>query len=205
MSAAKRKTLWLSLIASALVFCVPAVASSYSVLAPKTRAELKTTSGPNRVELVAVSLGTASSYYDRFGEVALESLVAPKGAVVLDDALEAGARNRVVLKDRIMAPGEFRNGDILLNRQAIREVADETGDSVRRVLYDTAYHEAVHKAIDPIARRVSKFFGVDDIYEASYLNMLDNGGWGLWYRAEEGLAETIGRFRGFLRDRWGIK
>jgi hypothetical protein len=128
--------------------------------------------------------------------------------VVLNDALDAsasGVRNRVVLNDRIVAPGQWKDGNILLSRSAIREVAEETGDSVRRVLYDTAYHERFHGAVEPIAKRVSKWLGVDDIYEASQDAMLYGQGRGWWYRAEEGGAEFYGRLRGFLRDRWGWK
>jgi hypothetical protein len=109
----------------------------------------------------------------------------------------------VVLNDRIVAPGQWKDGNILLSRSAIREAAAETGDSVRRVLYDTAYHERFHGAVEPVAKRVSKWLGVDDIYDASYEAMLRGEGRGWWYRAEEGAAEFYGRLRGFLRDKWG--
>jgi hypothetical protein len=128
------------------------------------------------------------------------------GGLVLDDSLNAsayGARNRVVLDDRIVAPGQWKDGNILLSRSAIREVAEETGDSVRRVLYDTAYHERFHGAVEPMAKRVSKWLGVDDIYEASHDALVDGTGRGWWYRAEEAGAEFNGRLRGFLRHRWG--
>jgi hypothetical protein len=110
-----------------------------------------------------------------------------------------------VLNDRILAPGQWKNGRILLSRSAIRQVAAETGDSVRRVLYDTAYHESFHGAVEPIAKRVSKWLGVDDIYEASQQAMLYRQGRGWWYRAEEAGAEFYGRLRGYLRDRWECK
>jgi hypothetical protein len=128
------------------------------------------------------------------------------GGVVLKDAVDAsasGVRNRVVFEDRLVAPGQWKDGNILLSRSAIREVAKQTGNSVRRVLYDTAYHERFHGAVEPIAKRVSKWLGVDDIYEASQVKMLYGRGRGWWYRAEEGAAEFVGRFRGFLRDKWG--
>jgi hypothetical protein len=133
---------------------------------------------------------------------------APQGGVALNDALDvsaSGVRNRVVLNDRIVAPGQWKDGNILLSRSAIREVAEETGDSVRRVLYDTAYRERFHGAVEPIAKYVLKWLGVDDIYEASQEAMLYGQGRGWWYRAEEGAAEIYGRLRGFLRDKWGWK
>jgi hypothetical protein len=109
----------------------------------------------------------------------------------------------VVLNDRNVAPGEWKDDDILLSRSAIREVAAETGDSVRRVLYDTVYHERFHGAVEPVAKRVSKWLGVDDIYEASHDALVDGTGRGWWYRGEEAGAEFYGRLRGSLRDRWG--
>jgi hypothetical protein len=126
--------------------------------------------------------------------------------VILDNAVNApasGVGNRVALNDRIVAPGQWKNGRVLLSRSAIRQVAAETGDSVRRVLFDTAYHESFHGAIEPIAKLVSKCLGVDDIYEASQAAMLSGTGRGWWYRTEEASAEFYGRLRGFLRDRWG--
>jgi hypothetical protein len=110
-----------------------------------------------------------------------------------------------MLNDRIVAPGQWKDGKILLSRSGIREVAEKTGDSVRRVLYDTAYHETFHGAVEPIAKRVSKWLGVDDIYDASYDEMLSGEGRGLWYKGEEGAAEFYGRLRGYLRDNWGWK
>jgi hypothetical protein len=131
---------------------------------------------------------------------------AQTGGVILDDASNASAsarRNRVVLDDHIVAPGQWKDGKILLSRTALREVAAETGEPIRRVLYDTAYHERVyekpseaarrvlgehpttlrsqasrtpfesfHGLVEPIARVVSRWFGVDDIYEASQDAML---------------------------------
>jgi hypothetical protein len=128
------------------------------------------------------------------------------GGHILDDASNAsasGRRNRVVLNDHIIAPGQWKDGKILLSRTAIREVATETRASVRRVLYDTAYHESFHGLVEPIAKLVSKWLGVDDIYEASQDEMLYGQGRGWWYRAEEGGAEFYGWLRGYLRDRWG--
>jgi hypothetical protein len=117
----------------------------------------------------------------------------------------SGARRRVVLNDRIIAPGQWKDGKILLSRTAIREVAAETGDSVRRILYDTAYHESFHGLVEPIAKLISKWLGMDDIYDASYQAMLRGEGRGWWYRAEEAGAEFYGRLRGYLRDRWGLR
>jgi hypothetical protein len=128
--------------------------------------------------------------------------------VNLDDASNASAsarRNRVVLDDHIVAPGQWKDGKILLSRTALREVAAETGDPIRRVLYDTAYHESFHGLVEPIAKVVSRWLGVDDIYEASQDAMLYGQGRGWWYRAEETGAEFYGRLRGYLRDRWGWK
>lgn len=116
-----------------------------------------------------------------------------------------GSRNRLVLKDRLVSTGQWKDGNILLSRTGIREAARETGNSVRRVLYDTAYHESFHGAVEPIAKQVSRWLGVDDIYEASHEAMIYGQGRGLWYRAEEGGAEFYGRLRGYLRDSWGWK
>jgi hypothetical protein len=130
------------------------------------------------------------------------------GGVILDDVSNtpaSGARHRVVLNDRIIAPGQWKDGKILLSRTSIREVAAETGDSVRRILYDTAYHESFHGLVEPIAKLVSKWLGMDDIYDASYQAMLRGEGRGWWYRAEEAGAEFFGRLRGYLRDRWGLR
>jgi len=109
----------------------------------------------------------------------------------------------VVLDERLIAPGQWKDGRISLNRSAIREVAKETGDSVQRVLYDTAYHESFHGFIEPVANLVSRWLGVDDIYEASYEAMVYGLGRGYWFRAEEWGAEHFGRIRGRLRDRFG--
>ena len=117
----------------------------------------------------------------------------------------SGAGHRVVLNDRIIAPGQWKDGKILLSRTAIRDVAAETGDSVRRILYDTAYHESFHGLVEPVAKLVSKWLGVDDIYDASYEAMVRGEGRGLWYKAEEASAEFYGRLRGYLRDRWGLR
>jgi hypothetical protein len=54
-----------------------------------------------------------------------------------------------------------------------------------------------------LAKLVSKWFGVDDIYDASYEAMLRGQGRGWWYTAEEAGAEFYGRLRGNLRDKWG--
>jgi hypothetical protein len=76
---------------------------------------------------------------------------------------------------------------------------------VRKVLYDTTYHERFQGAVEPVTKRVSKWLGVDDIYDASYESMLRGKGRGIWYRVEEAGAEFYGRLRGFLRDKWGWK
>ncbi|MCH7725022.1 MAG: hypothetical protein IH991_00875 [Planctomycetes bacterium] len=79
--AAKRKSFWLVVIASALVFCAPALASRHASLPLKTRAELSVENGQNGVESSPLTRETTSSYYDPFGEVASESSVAPKTGV----------------------------------------------------------------------------------------------------------------------------
>jgi hypothetical protein len=117
----------------------------------------------------------------------------------------ADGHSRVVLDDRIVAPGQWKDGPILLSQSGIRAVAAETGDSLRRVLHDTAYHERFHGAVEPVGKRVSMWLGVNDIYDASQDAMLYGHGRGWWYRAEEGGAEFYGRLRGYLRDRWGWK
>jgi hypothetical protein len=110
----------------------------------------------------------------------------------LDDTLDGsapGSRHRVELNDRIVAPVQGKDGKILLSRSGIREVAAETGDSVRRVLYDTAYHESFLGAVEPIAKLASNWLGVEDVYEASRVRMLCGEGRGWWYRSEEAGAE----------------
>lgn len=94
-------------------------------------------------------------------------------------------RSRVKLDDRILAAGEWLDGQILLNRADIRYFAAETGESVQRVLYDTAYHEAFHGFVEPVGRLVSRILGTEDIYQASLDAMNSGLGWGYWYRAEE--------------------
>jgi hypothetical protein len=181
---------------------LPAPAAQQSLPAPAAQQSLPAASS------AATGSGRTVHYHARqhYGGAQTVRARAQTGRVVLDDALNAsapGVRDRVLLNDRIVAPGQWKDGNIVLSRSAIRAVADETGDSVRRVLYDTAYHESFHGAIEPVAKRVSKWLGVDDIYDASYQAMLRGEGRGLWYRAEEGAAELHGRLRGFLRDRWG--
>jgi len=112
--AAKRRSSLLILIASTLVVFAPAVASSHSALHPKTRVELKTPPGPNRVERLAVSLETASRYYDPFGEVASGSSVAPKsvgtpyGTAVQDTSAAAlRLRSEVAAGRPIFRGGNF--------------------------------------------------------------------------------------------------
>jgi len=146
----------------------------------------------------------------RYLDEGLEWLVKGKdsptrGAVIIQEAIEAGGKNRVILENRLLAPGEWRNGDLLLSRAGIREAAEETGNTVRRELYNTAYHEAFHGAVERVTRPISRRFGIDDIYEASQEAFYAGQGRGLWFRTEEFFAESYGRFRGLLRDRWGWK
>jgi filamentous hemagglutinin len=90
MKAAKRKSFWLLCIASALLLCAPALASSTHVSNPKIRAELSPENGQFSVEPSLLTPETASSYYDGSGEAASESSVAPvKGA----DDLAGSIRN----------------------------------------------------------------------------------------------------------------
>ncbi len=77
MKAATTKTILFLSIASAMFVCVPALASSHCALHLKTRAELKTDSGQNRIGQPTLTSITASSYYDSFGKVASDSSVAP--------------------------------------------------------------------------------------------------------------------------------
>ena len=58
--------------------------------------------------------------------------------------------HRVVLNDRIIAPGQWKDGKILLSRTAIRDVAAETWGLITRVLYDTAYHETSTDSSNPL-------------------------------------------------------
>jgi len=110
---------------------------------------------------------------------------------------------RVVLDERIIAPGQWKEGRILLSRSIILEIARESGVSVRLVLFETAYHEVFHGLVEPITKLASRCLGVDDIYERSYEAMVFGAGRGYWYHAEEWGAEAFGRFRGFIRNRCG--
>jgi hypothetical protein len=77
MEAAKKRTVYLIWLASALLVCAPALASSLPVSHPKTRAEVSPENRQFSIEPLAASPETASSYYDWLGEVASESSVAP--------------------------------------------------------------------------------------------------------------------------------
>jgi len=79
--AAKEKTAWLLSSALAMLFCASAIASSHTLEISKPRAEFFLLGVQNGVGPPPVSPETASSYYDSFGKVALESSVAPKSAV----------------------------------------------------------------------------------------------------------------------------
>ena len=68
----------LALIASALGFCTPAIASSETVLQPENRAELFSTSPENCAERSTQTPETAPGYYDSLREVASDSSVAPR-------------------------------------------------------------------------------------------------------------------------------
>ena len=111
------------------------------------------------------------------------------GRVVLTDTIDTAARNRIVTTDRLLSTGQWKDGDLLLNKTAIRDVANETGQSVRQVLYDTAYHEAFHGFVEKWTKPFFKKFGIDDIYLSSQDAHEWGRGWGLWYRSEEFTAE----------------
>ena len=86
----------------ACVVSTSAFASSAPVLPLKTRAELKTDSGPNRIEQQALTSISASSYYDALSEVTSESSVAPKGTAVFrvqGGVLPSASRIRFALDD----------------------------------------------------------------------------------------------------------
>jgi len=84
-TADKRKTLWLTMIASALLFCQPALASSHGVSHLENRAELSAENGQFSTERPSLTPETASSYYDPFREVASDSPVAPRSGVDVGD------------------------------------------------------------------------------------------------------------------------
>lgn len=110
---------------------------------------------------------------------------------------------RVILDERIIAPGQWEGGRILLSRSLIRQIARETGNSVRLVLHETAYHEVAHGVVEPLAKLASRCLGADDIYDTSYEAMVYGTGRGYWYRAEEWIAERFGKFRARLRHKYG--
>lgn len=110
---------------------------------------------------------------------------------------------RIQLDERLIAPGQWIDGRIVLSRSLIRAIAEETGQPIRRVLFETAYHEAFHGFVEPIARLISRLRGIEDVYDASYTAMVFGSGRGSWYRTEEWLAESTGRWRSLLRTRYG--
>ncbi len=124
---------------------------------------------------------------------------------MLQDAISVGGKNRVVVKDGILAPGEWKNGDLLLSRPGIIDAAAETGNTVRRELYNTAYHEAFHGFVEKWTKPIAKKLGIDDFYLASQDAYEWGKGWGVWFRTEEFFAESYGVVRGFIRDKWGWK
>jgi len=188
--AAKRRSSLLILIASTLVVFAPAVASSHSALPPKTRVELKTPPGPNRVERLAVSLETASRYYDPFGEVASGSSVAPRSVAATDDllpilnrefvpdarrvlqnvtnsAVDDLAANPVIARD-LMSAGSYRH---LVQRTGLADAS--YGKAVERLAADIVAKDA---DLSRILRYQSRpfvstpdFFG----YEGYNLRLLD--------------------------------
>jgi hypothetical protein len=86
--AAKKKSSWaMGVIALAIAWvstCLvssAAIASSVSVVGPKTRAEVFGRFSSKSVEPLAARPGNATRYYDSLGEVAIECTVAPSSAL----------------------------------------------------------------------------------------------------------------------------
>ena len=77
MEAAKRKTLWLLWIASAILLSLPTLASSVDVFHAKTRAELPPENGQFSVEPWTLNPVNATRNYDWLREAASDSPVAP--------------------------------------------------------------------------------------------------------------------------------
>ncbi|TWT55522.1 hypothetical protein [Allorhodopirellula solitaria] len=77
MKAAKEKILFMLVIASALLVCAPAIASSTHHSTLENRAEIFLQSAQNRVERQAFESANRVENYDSLGGVALESSVAP--------------------------------------------------------------------------------------------------------------------------------
>jgi hypothetical protein len=83
--------------------------------------------------------------------------------------------------DKIVA-GQYNRltGVVSISRDGVRHFASRTGNSTRTELYRTAYHEAFHKAVDPLSRLFGRVPG------SKY--------------AEEVLAEGYGRLRALIRE-----
>jgi len=94
-SAAKRRNFFSAIIALALLFCASHVASANVLEISKTRAELKTDLGQNRVSESLFYSVKRGENYDRLEGIALESSVAPNrvGQSELGNALSGLGRN----------------------------------------------------------------------------------------------------------------
>jgi uncharacterized protein RhaS with RHS repeats len=98
-----------------------------------------------------------------------------------------------------LPPGEVmtgfvdQSGNITLNRTGIKLVAKAEGTTVKHQLYVTAYHEAFHKGLIPIEKVVARIIGDDPYNYAVYKAPL------------EAASEAYGKFRAFLRVRYGLK
>ncbi|TWT55527.1 polymorphic toxin-type HINT domain-containing protein [Allorhodopirellula solitaria] len=98
MKAAKEKILFMLVIASALLVCAPAIASSTHHSTLENRAEIFLQSAQNRVERQAFESANRVENYDSLGGVALESSVAPNstaGRVVSGGCFVAGTPVRL--------------------------------------------------------------------------------------------------------------
>jgi len=84
-SAAKRRNFFSAFIALALLFCASHVASANVLEISKPRAEFKTDSGETRISESLFYSVKHDRNYDRFGAIALESSVAPKGTAVAEE------------------------------------------------------------------------------------------------------------------------
>jgi hypothetical protein len=137
MKAAKEKTLWLVALASALLFCASALASSHTVSDLETRAELLAEDGQDSVERPHLTREIVSRYYDPFGEVASEFSVAPnRGAAFktwnqfqagtkgqFASRAEAGAAWRVYKEANGIVTGSSRSEAVA--RQYLRSLAGD--------------------------------------------------------------------------------
>ncbi len=163
--AAKEKSFWFSLIASALLICAPAIASSTDVLHAENRVELFLLDGQNGVGESPFETANHVEKYDSPWGVALESSVAPNsGLPILNPSFVP----------RVMTKGE-RLG--LFNRRLLDARGASSADDAFKLLGRTM--DDVEDAFSGVARARNpglKYDGRMYPPRADYTTRLPNGG-----------------------------